>query len=297
MKLIFISDNGSYHRKFNLNGWSIAALLFLFSSTLIIALFAAFKPLKKDIISKNEIQLLNKFDSMLLKTAKLEGQVKRLNSLGKIIAAKSNIDINAYILSRGPAMGGIDDSFSSSVITQASLAKSINDLELELELAEQQYEVLKMAQSSSESINRTQIAEPASTTFSYTTPVATGYISSAFGKRRDPINGHQRHHNGIDIAAKHGSKIHTIASGFVTFSGRKGGYGNIIDIHHSDSLKSRYAHLDMIKVKKGEVVRKGDIIATMGQTGRATGSHLHLEVWEKNRPVNPESYIDTALIK
>ena len=71
----------------------------------------------------------------------------------------------------------------------------------------------------------------------------------------------------------------------------------MIDIHHSDSLKSRYAHLDTIKVKKGEVVRKGDTIATMGRTGRATGSHLHLEVWKKNRPVNPESYIDTALIK
>ena len=50
-------------------------------------------------------------------------------------------------------------------------------------------------------------------------------------------------------------------------------------------------------MKKGEVVRKGDVIATMGQTGRATGSHLHLEVWERNQPVNPESYIDTALIK
>lgn len=112
-----------------------------------------------------------------------------------------------------------------------------------------------------------------------------------------PINGHPHHHNGIDIAATHGSEIHTIASGFVTFSGRKGGYGNVIDINHSDSLKSRYAHLDTIEVKKGEVVRKGDIIATMGKTGRATGSHLHLEVWEKNSPVNPEFYIDTALVK
>ena len=149
MKLIFISDNGSHHRKFNLSGWSIAAL-FLISSALIIALFAAFKPLKKDIILKNEIQLLNKFDSMLLKTAKLEGQVKRLNSLGKIIASKGNIDINAYLLSQAPAMGGVDDSFSASIITQASLAKSINNLELELELAEQLYEVMKLDQSSSE---------------------------------------------------------------------------------------------------------------------------------------------------
>ena len=296
MKLIIISDNGSHHRKFNLNGWFVTALLLIFSA-IIIALFVAPKSIEKDLISKKEIQLLNKLDSMLMKTAKLEGQVKRLNSLGEIIATKGKIDISAYLLSQAPAMGGIAESFNSSVITQADLSKSINDLELELKFAEQRYEVMRKAQSWSQSINRNPITKPASSVLSYTTPVATGYVSSTFGKRRDPINGHQRHHRGIDIAAKHGSKIHTIASGFVTFSGKKGGYGNVIDIHHSDSLKSRYAHLDTIKVKKGEVVRKGDIVATMGKTGRATGSHLHLEVWKNNRPVNPESYIDTALIK
>ena len=129
----------------------------------------------------------------------------------------------------------------------------------------------------------------------FTSPVRHGYISSFFGKRRDPINGRQRHHNGIDIAAKHGSEIHSIASGFVTFSGRKGGYGNVVEIHHSDNLKSRYAHLHEIDVAKGDVIRKGDVIATMGSTGRTTGTHLHLEIWEGGRSVNPESYIDTAL--
>ena len=296
MKLIFISDNGCHHRKFNLAQLSAVALLIVLSVVLITALIVS-KTNKKSVISKNEIQLLNKFDSLLLKTAKLEGQIKRLNSLGKIIANKGNIDISEYLLSKTPAMGGIDESFLSPVITQTSLAKSIDDLEIELDLEEQRYEVMKKAQSF---MKRTSVSIPEETIKSvpnYTTPVSKGYISSAFGKRRDPINGHQRHHNGIDIAGKHGSKIHTIASGFVTFSGRKGGYGNVIDIHHSDTLKSRYAHLDSIKVKKGEVVRKGDVIATMGQTGRATGPHLHLEVTKNGRPVNPSAYIDTALIK
>ncbi|KAG1663474.1 Protein translocase subunit SecA [Nymphon striatum] len=112
---------------------------------------------------------------------------------------------------------------------------------------------------------------------------------------RDPINGHQRHHNGIDIAAKIGTEINAIGSGFVTFAGRKGGYGNVVEIHHSDSLKSRYAHLNEILVNKGDVVRKADKIATMGKTGRATGSHLHLEVWENDRPTNPEAFIKVAL--
>ena len=143
--------------------------------------------------------------------------------------------------------------------------------------------------------NSNRLSDKLKTASFFSSPVSQGYISSLFGKRRDPINGHQRHHNGIDIAAKHGSEIHAIASGFVTFTGRKGGYGNVVEIHHSDNLKSLYAHLHKIDVAKGEVIRKGDLIATMGSTGRATGPHLHLEVWEDGEVVNPESYIDTAL--
>lgn len=256
-----------------------------------------------DIISKSEIQLLNKFDSMLIKTANLDAQVKRLNSLGKVIAGKNNVDIEAYLLSQNPAIGGLDGeimNFSNSIdiINPANLVSRIFDIESEIELQEKRLVIIKKAH---ETLKARDLIEVKTTSKpgvrSFSTPVSTGYVSSDFGKRRDPINGHQHHHNGIDIAAKHGSKINTIASGFVTFAGRKGGYGKVIDIHHSDTLKSRYAHLNSIKVKKGDVVRKGHTIATMGQTGRATGSHLHLEVWEKNRPVNPESYIDTALIK
>ncbi len=297
MKLIFISDNGCHHRKIDISLRSLSFML-LFFIMLFITYLTVSKHFKEDLISANEINLLNKFDSVLLKAGKLEAQVKRLNSLGQAIAVKGNIDIKAYLLSQAPAMGGIENNrFTSSIVTQTSLAKSIEDLELELELQEQRFDVMRSVQQSPKIIDTTVANRTSTTQLHYSIPVASGYVSSSFGKRRDPINGHQRHHNGIDIAAKEGSKIHTIASGFVTFSGRKSGYGNVIDIHHSDSLKSRYAHLNTIKVKKGEVVRKGDIIATMGQTGRATGSHLHLEVWNKDLPVNPESYIDTALIK
>ncbi len=126
-------------------------------------------------------------------------------------------------------------------------------------------------------------------------PVDVGYISSRYGMRSDPINGKYRKHSGIDIAAKKGSVIRTMGSGFVTFAGRKGGYGKVIEIHHSDSLKSRYAHLDKILVEEGDVVRKGIQIAKMGRTGRATGSHLHLEVWQNGIAVNPEDYVDLIL--
>jgi len=92
MKLIFISDNGSYHRKINFSWRSDTVLLFIFS-VIAITLFFVSKSSKKDGVLKNEIQLLNKHDSLLMIKAKLEGQVKLLNSLGKNIATKSNIDI------------------------------------------------------------------------------------------------------------------------------------------------------------------------------------------------------------
>ncbi len=297
MKLLFVSDNGRHHKKINLDIPML--VLFLLSIILFsLAILGTLNYFKSHRISKSEIHLLNTFDAMLIKTAKLEGQVKRLNSLGKIIADKNNIDIQAYLLSKEPAMGGLGNVSTgrASVLSKENIAKSISDLELELDIQEQRYEIFNNASVASTTIKINSFEDPTDL-INYSLPVSSGYVSSAYGKRRDPFNGHQRHHNGIDIAAKHGSKIQAIASGFVTFSGRKGGYGNVIDIHHSDTLKSRYAHLDTIKVKKGEVVRKGDTIATMGKTGRATGSHLHLEVWKNNRPVNPESYIDTALIK
>lgn len=297
MKLLFVSDNGRHHKKINLDIPSLG-LFFLSVILFTVAIIGVFNHFRSDVISDSEIRLLNRFDGLLIKTAKLEGQVKRLNSMGKIIADKNNIDIQDYLLTEDPAMGGLGKTSigRSSVLTKENIAKSIDDLELELDLQEQRYDILNNSDIASFSASTDSFKDPTDL-INYSLPVSKGYVSSAYGKRRDPFNGHQRHHNGIDIAAKHGSKIQAIASGFVSFSGRKGAYGNVIDIHHSDSLKSRYAHLDKIKVNKGEVVRKGDIIATMGKTGRATGSHLHLEVWKKNRPVNPEAYIDTALIK
>jgi len=125
----------------------------------------------------------------------------------------------------------------------------------------------------------------------FTMPVLKGYTSSHYGMRRDPINGKYRNHRGIDVAAVEGTKVQAIASGFVSYIGRKGGYGNVLEIKHSSSLKSRYAHLHSFNVKLGQVVRKGDKVAEVGNTGRSTGPHLHLEVWKNGKTVDPMSYL------
>lgn len=122
-------------------------------------------------------------------------------------------------------------------------------------------------------------------------PVKNGHTTSRYGFRKDPINGAHRNHRGIDLAAPRGTTVTSIADGYVTFIGRRGAYGKVIEITHSDSLKSRYAHLNSYNVSMGKVVNKGSKIGEVGSTGRVTGPHLHLEVWKKGNTVDPLYYL------
>ena len=304
MKLILMSDNGSYHKKINVKLWATVLSVLLMFFLLVATALTTYHFYKKGSISRNEIKLLNKFDSTLMKISKLEAEVQRLNELSTTLANHTKVDIQAFLLENTPARGGLSQTKSdgqgvnSPIIKERDLLKSIDEIEARLKQQKTRLQVLNQVLKKKESEKNISVK----TSFDamgdfYSSPVKTGYVSSLYGKRRDPINGHQRHHNGIDIAGRHGSDIHTIASGFVTFVGRKGAYGNVIEINHSDSLKSRYAHLSKMTVKRGSVVRKGDVIGKMGKTGRATGSHLHLEVWQKDRPVNPKKFIEPALKK
>ncbi|MFQ5802077.1 MAG: M23 family metallopeptidase [Candidatus Methylomirabilales bacterium] len=118
-----------------------------------------------------------------------------------------------------------------------------------------------------------------------------GYVSSRFGPRKSPFTGRRQRHTGIDIAASRGTPIVATADGVVTFSGRLAGYGRAIVITHGFGLKSFYGHNKKNKVKKGDRVKRGQVIGLVGSTGYSTGSHVHYEVLVKDNPVNPLNYI------
>lgn len=122
-------------------------------------------------------------------------------------------------------------------------------------------------------------------------PVKSGNLSSKYGIRKDPFNGEKKMHHGIDIAARRGTKIYPLGKGKVIFSGRKSGYGNLVEILHGDSIVSRYAHLKKSLVKKGKIVGKNDVIALLGNTGRSTGPHLHLEIAINGKTIDPEIFL------
>ena len=292
MKVIFISDNGRHHYKLAVSRWLFIVMMLLLLATAILFTTNYNRIFSNTFLSYADVTIIDRFDSYLKRLAMLEAQTLRLNALGARIAKSNNIDIDAFLLEKRPAQGGIVNSLSHiSVVTEQNLIKSIRETQLILEKKEKVFNFYKDLNI----IVKNKKLLDSYPEYRYVSPVKKGYISSNYGYRRDPINGKHRNHRGVDIAGRTGSLINPITSGFVSFTGWKGGYGKVVEVQHSNSLKSRYAHLSTISVKKGQVVRKGDTIAKMGSTGRVTGPHLHLEVWKNGKTVNPNTYLKDAL--
>jgi murein DD-endopeptidase MepM/ murein hydrolase activator NlpD len=120
---------------------------------------------------------------------------------------------------------------------------------------------------------------------------ARGWVTSDFGTRLDPWTAERRMHQGLDIATPHGQPVHTPSDGTVVFAGTEGSYGKVLVIDHGYGVRTRYAHLSEIFVRAGSLVRRGDKVAAVGNTGRSTGTHLHYEVRVNGIPENPRKFI------
>lgn len=119
-------------------------------------------------------------------------------------------------------------------------------------------------------------------------------ISSGFGFRRDPFNGHGAMHKGLDFRGPHGAPILAAADGRVSFVGTNSGYGRVVEITHGNGMMTRYAHMSRQIARVGQQVAAGDVIGKIGSTGRSTGPHLHFEVHINGRAVNPRPFLETA---
>ena len=122
-------------------------------------------------------------------------------------------------------------------------------------------------------------------------PIVKGWMSSPFGERVDPISGKKAWHEGMDFAGANGSDVVAVANGIVVFSGRRDGYGLMVEISHGENLRTRYGHHQELLVRAGQSVKRGDVIGLMGSSGRSTGPHVHFEVLKSGKPVNPARYV------
>lgn len=117
-------------------------------------------------------------------------------------------------------------------------------------------------------------------------------LSSGFGRRSDPFNGHAAFHAGLDFRGSYGQPILAAANGRVTYVGQRSGYGNVVEVTHGHGMMTRYAHLSGFNTKTGQKVHRGEQIARMGSTGRSTGTHLHFEVRMNGQPINPRRFLE-----
>src|SRR5690606_34837156 len=125
-------------------------------------------------------------------------------------------------------------------------------------------------------------------------PVKTGWMSSLFGYRSDPFTGRKAFHSGVDIAGRRGSSIQAAAAGVVIHAGRESGYGESVVVQHANGYSTRYAHASEVLVEPGQKVEKGEPIALVGSSGRSTGPHLHFEVIQDGKRVNPRKFLQAS---
>lgn len=118
-----------------------------------------------------------------------------------------------------------------------------------------------------------------------------GRISRGFGFKEDPISGGIRHHQGMDIAAPYGTPVRAPSAGWVIFAGWESGYGKLVILRHKKGYETYYGHLSVITAKRGQAVAAGTLLGKVGSTGYSTGPHLHYEVRQWSRPLNPRRFL------
>lgn len=221
-------------------------------------------------------------EHMTQQLGRLQTRLSRLDALGERLTELADLSDGEFDFNTEPGMGGPELPSASRAREGDDLQAVLDRLSARVEDRTQQLRLLEELM-----LNR-KLDANAALDF---TPVHAGYISSGFGRRKDPITGRIAIHSGLDFAAPRGTAIYAVGAGVVTFSGRRGAYGNMIEISHAGGYKTRYAHAHQLQVKKGDLVNKGEQIATVGSTGRSTGPHLHLEVYRNGMAINPARFL------
>ena len=225
-------------------------------------------------------------NALALRLGKLQSHVIRLDALGARLTHMANLDKGEFDFENPPAQGGPESAKGGSPIKVPDFVTALNDLSAQLDDRSKQLDVLETML-----MTRNLEAEVMPTG----RPVSRGWLSSYFGLRTDPFSGRRVHHAGVDFAGKLGSDVVAVAAGVVQFAGRRSGYGNLVEINHGKGYVTRYGHNLKNLVAVGQTVKKGEVVAKMGTTGRSTGPHVHFEVMVNGRQVNPKKYIHAAV--
>lgn len=226
-----------------------------------------------------------KLAALTLRVAELQARLVRLDALGERLTTMAKLDNGEFDFGTLPALGGPEFRIDGESVKSPELAQMLEQLTEQIEDRQQQLDTLEALLANRKLQNDVFIAGR---------PIKKGWMSSRYGRRNDPFTGKIAWHSGVDFAGKDGAEIVAVAAGVVTWSDERYGYGNLVEVNHGNGFSTRYAHCKENLVKVGDVVKKGQIVALMGSSGRSTGPHVHFEVYKHGRPVDPSTYIHRA---
>ena len=237
-----------------------------------------------DVVEQLREQSVARRQAVGRQIAEMQARLWRMEALASYMhetsgLPKDEFDFDAPVSQGGPLSNEAEVLEVDNLDTQlASLSQRLKQRETELSILDQ---VLL-------GIYNDKGARPAGA------PIVKGWMSSPYGERVDPISGKKAWHEGMDFAGAKGSEVIAVANGVVVFAGYRDGYGQMVEISHGKDLRTRYGHHEEVLVHAGQSVKRGDVIALMGNSGRSTGPHVHFEVLKEGRPVNPARYVSAV---
>lgn len=241
---------------------------------------------QQDEQQKQQAYLRESLDTMAKRLGQMQAQLLRLDTLGARLAKISGMKPQEFSFDQLPAQGGPYvpvaqqagvslDNMNQQLASLSTLLSDRSDKLVALETLLMQNTLSKRLLPS-------------------VAPITDGWYSSNFGWRIDPFTGNNAMHEGVDYMVQVGTPIYASAGGVVVYADYHPQYGNMVEIDHGNDIVTRYAHASRLLTKVGAVVRRGQVIAKVGSTGRSTGNHLHFEVRYKGLAQNPVRFLQNA---
>jgi murein DD-endopeptidase MepM/ murein hydrolase activator NlpD len=236
-------------------------------------------------LTKVKEDTVSRLEALTVRLANLQARLVRLDALGEKLSAVAGLADTDFDFSQEPAVGGIE--VLDGQLAAPDFIGELEALEKRIGERQQQLEMLNSMMTERQSLAEFDVSGR---------PVSGGYISSTYGRRLDPFTGNRAFHQGVDFnTGRVGEDVFAVAAGVVNYSGWKDGYGRMVQIDHGNGFETLYVHDQKLLVKEGDVVKKGQIIALSGTSGRSTGPHVHFEVHKNGRVVDPASYIQSTI--
>lgn len=231
---------------------------------------------------KLEEEYRQNMNAMAMQLGSMQAQLTRINALGRQVTKTMKLDGGEFDFNAQVGIGGPQDSLKSQSMKRDEFETLLQAIERDMKSQEQQLGLLNSLLDEEQKFSQYMPQGK---------PTKSGWMSSSYGSRIDPFSGQKSHHAGVDFAGRGGSEILAVADGVVIWSGKRYGYGTMVEIDHGNGYRTRYAHNRENKVSLGEKVKKGQVIALMGKSGRATAPHVHFEVLLDNRKLDPRRFI------